>query len=351
MRRVSRIAVAGCATAALAVSVSACGGTSTDATSDDSGKSKGVAIAYDVGGKGDQSFNDAATVGMEKAAKDFKTGQKAVEPSDGESDADKVQRLTELAKQGYNPVVGVGYAYAPAVKEVAGKFPKVTFGIVDDETVQLKNVADLVFHEEQASYLAGVTAAMSTKSKTVGFVGGVDVPLIHKFEAGFVQGVHDTDPKVKVKSQYLTQKAEDGGFSSPDKGKDAAQGQIDGGADVVYAAAGLSGQGVIEAASAKKVWAIGVDSDQYKQDALAKYKESILTSATKDVAGAVYNLAKSVHDGKPATGVVRADLKTGGVGLADSNPEFKNNTKLQAALKKAAEGIADGSIKVKTTTS
>jgi basic membrane protein A len=351
MRRVSRIAVAGVATATLAVSLSACGGSSSDASNSSSsgGKSKGVALAYDVGGKGDQSFNDAATAGMEKAAKEFKYGSQAVEPQDGESNADKVQRLEQLAKSGFNPVIGVGFAYAPAVKEVAAKYPKVTFGIVDDEQNKADNVADLVFHEEEASYLAGVTAAKVTKSNTVGFIGGVDVPLIHKFEAGFKQGVADTKKGVKVKSQYLTETAQEGGFSSPDKGQNAAEGQIDDGADVVYAAAGLSGQGVIQAANAHKVWAIGVDSDQYKQDALAKYKSSILTSATKDVAGAVYNLAKSVHDGKPATGVVRASLATGGVGLADSNPAFKNNAALQAALKKAEAGIKDGSIKVKTS--
>ncbi|WP_329365059.1 BMP family lipoprotein [Streptomyces sp. NBC_01483] len=351
MRRVSRITVAGVATATLAVALSACGGTSSDATSSSSsgGKTKGLALAYDVGGKGDQSFNDAATVGMTKADKEFGYTSQAVEPTDGESDADKVQRLEQLAKQGFNPVIGVGFAYAPAVKEVAAKYPKITFGIIDDEQDKAANVADLVFHEEQASYLAGVAAAKTTKSNTVGFIGGVDVPLIHKFEAGFKQGVTDTKKGVKVKSQYLTETAAEGGFSSPDKGASAAQGQIDAGADVVYAAAGLSGQGVIQTAAKDKVWAIGVDSDQYKQDALAKYKDAILTSAMKDVAGAVYNLAKSVHDGKPETGVVRASLATGGVSLADSNPVFKNNADLQAALKKAEAGIKDGSITVKTS--
>jgi basic membrane protein A len=351
MRRVSRITVAGVATATLAVALSACGGTSSDATSSSSsgGKSKGLALAYDVGGKGDQSFNDAATVGMTKADKEFGYTSQAVEPTDGESDADKVQRLEQLAKQNYNPVIGVGFAYAPAVKEVAAKYPKITFGIIDDEQDKAANIADLVFHEEQASYLAGVAAAKTTKSNTVGFIGGVDVPLIHKFEAGFKQGVTDTKKGVKVKSQYLTETAAEGGFSSPDKGASAAQGQIDAGADVVYAAAGLSGQGVIQTAAKDKVWAIGVDSDQYKQDALAKYKDAILTSAMKDVAGAVYNLAKSVHDGKPETGVVRASLSTGGVSLADSNPVFKNNADLQAALKKAEAGIKDGSITVKTS--
>ncbi|MDQ0405956.1 BMP family ABC transporter substrate-binding protein [Streptomyces sp. NBC_01723] len=348
MRRISRITVAGAATASLALALSACGGTSTSSGSDSDGD-KGLAIAYDVGGKGDQSFNDAAYAGLEQAKKEFGYETADVEPTDGETDADKEQRLVSLAKQGHNPVVGVGYAYAAAIKNAAEKYPDTTFGIVDDATIESKNVADLVFNEEQASYLAGVAAAKTTKTDTVGFVGGVDIPLIHKFQAGFAQGVKDTDPKVKVLSQYLTQTAEEGGFSSPDKGKTAAEGQMEKKADVVYAAAGLSGQGVIEAAAAKKVWAIGVDSDQYKQEALAKYKDYILTSATKDVAKAVYNLAKSVEDGKPETGIVRGDLKSGEVGLSDSNPKFADDAELQAAIKTAKEKIISGEIKVKSS--
>ncbi|MFE7957725.1 BMP family protein [Streptomyces sp. NPDC057413] len=348
MRRVSRIAVAGVATAALAVTVSACGSSSSSSSSSGN-KDLGLALAYDVGGKGDQSFNDAATAGMEKANKEFGYKSTAVEPQDGESDADKVQRLETLAKQGYNPVIGVGFAYAPAVKEAAAKFPKTTFGIVDDNTIKASNVADLVFHEEQASYLAGVAAAKATKSNVVGFIGGVNVPLIHKFEAGFKQGVADTKKGVTVKSQYLTETAQEGGFSSPDKGENAAEGQIDAGADVVYAAAGLSGQGVIKAANARHVWAIGVDSDQYKQDALAKYKASIFTSAMKNVEGAVYDLAKSVHDGKPQTGEIRGSLENGGVSLSNSNPAFAGDKAVQDAVKKAEEGIKNGTIQVKTS--
>jgi basic membrane protein A len=342
------------AVSVIALAAVGCGKSSTD-TSSDSKKSssgyagKGIGLAYDIGGKGDQSFNDAAFAGFQKAETEFKIGGRDIEPQDGESDADKVQRLEQLAKSGYNPVIGVGFVYAPAVKEVAAKYPKITFGIIDDEQDKAANVADMVFHEEQASYLAGVAAAKATKKDHIGFVGGVDIPLIHKFEAGYVQGAQSVNPKIKIEKQYLTQTPQEGGFSSPDKGKDAAEGQIEAGADVIYAAAGLSGQGVIQSAASHKVWAIGVDSDQYKQDALAKYKDYILTSATKDVAGAVYNLAKSVADGKPATGVVRASLATGGVGLADSNPAFKNNADLQAALKKAEAGIKDGSITVKTS--
>ncbi|BET48075.1 MULTISPECIES: BMP family lipoprotein [Streptomyces] len=346
MRRTSRLTRVAVGVASLALAATACGGTSGE-SGDDGGDDKGLAIAYDVGGKGDQSFNDAAYAGLERAKKEFGYQTADIEPTDGETDADKEQRLTSLAKQGYNPVIGVGFAYGPAMKAVAAKYPDTTFGIVDS-VVEGKNVASLVFAENEASYLAGVVAAKATKSKTVGFVGGVDVPLIHKFQAGYEQGVKDTDPKIKVVSQYLTQTAEEGGFSSPDKGKAAAEGQIEKKADVVYAAAGLSGQGVIEAAAKAKIWAIGVDSDQYKQEALAAYKDSILTSALKDINGAVFALAKSVEDGKPLTGTHTFDLKSDGVGLSDSNPKFAEVPGAKEAVEKAKAGIVDGSIKVAT---
>ncbi|MFG3129307.1 BMP family lipoprotein [Streptomyces tendae] len=346
MRRISRLTRVAVGVASLALAATACGGTSGE-SGDDGGDDKGLAIAYDVGGKGDQSFNDAAYAGLERAKKEFGYKTADIEPTDGETDADKEQRLTSLAKQGYNPVIGVGFAYGPAMKAVAAKYPDTTFGIVDS-VVEGKNVASLVFAENEASYLAGVVAAKATKSKTVGFVGGVDVPLIHKFQAGYEQGVKDTDPKIKVVSQYLTQTAEEGGFSSPDKGKAAAEGQIEKKADVVYAAAGLSGQGVIEAAAKAKIWAIGVDSDQYKQEALAAYKDSILTSALKDINGAVFALAKSVEDGKPLTGTHTFDLKSDGVGLSDSNPKFAEVPGAEEAVEKAKAGIVDGSIKVAT---
>ncbi|MFJ3233447.1 BMP family protein [Streptomyces sp. NPDC086787] len=338
--------------AVVALAAAGCGKSSTDSGGGDSqdGKysGKGIGLAYDIGGKGDQSFNDAAYAGFEKAEKEFKIGGRDIEPQDGESDADKVQRLTTLAKAGYNPIIGVGYSYAPAVKEVSAKFPKITFGIIDDNTIQAKNVADMVFHEEQSSYLAGVAAAKATKKGHVGFIGGVDIPLIHKFEDGFVQGAKSVNPKIKIESQYLTQTAQEGGFSSPDKGENAAKGQIDSGADVVYAAAGLSGQGVIKAAAEHKVWAIGVDSDQYGQAPLAKYKDYILTSALKNVGGAVYDLVKSVVDGKPLSGEVRGDLKSGGVGIADSNPKYKTLPGVVAAVEKAKQDITGGTVTIKT---
>jgi basic membrane protein A and related proteins len=351
MRRISRLTRVAVGVASLALAATACGGTSSEGGDSSKSSAKGdlgLAIAYDIGGKGDQSFNDAAYAGLKQAEKEFGYKTADVEPTDGETDADKEQRLASLAKQGYDPVIGVGYAYAAAVKGAAEKYPDTTFGIVDDSTVEMDNVADLVFSEEQASYLAGVAAAETTKTDVVGFIGGVDIPLIHKFRAGFEQGVKATDSKVKVVSQFLTQTAEEGGFSSPDKGKAAAEGQIEKKADVVYQAAGLSGQGVIEAAAKAKVWAIGVDSDQYQQEALAGYKDFILTSATKEVGGSVYALAKSVKDGKALTGTQVFDLKVEGVGLSDSNPKMAEVEGLTDAVAKAEEGIIDGSITVKT---
>ncbi|CCK27890.1 lipoprotein [Streptomyces davaonensis JCM 4913] len=348
MRRTSKLARIAVGVASIALAATACGGTSSDSdSSSETSGDLGLAIAYDIGGKGDQSFNDAAYAGLQKAQKEFGYKTADIEPTEGETDADKEQRLASLAKQGYNPVIGVGFAYGPAMEAVASKYPNTTFGIVDS-VVEGDNVASLVFAEEQASYLAGVAAAKATKTNTVGFVGGVDIPLIHKFEAGYKQGVADTNPKVKVVSQYLTQTAEEGGFSSPDKGKAAAEGQIEKKADVVYQAAGLSGQGVIEAAAKAKVWAIGVDSDQYQQEALSAYKDYILTSALKDVGGAVFALAESVHDDKPLTGVQTFDLKVDGVGLAESNPKMAEIPGLTDAVAKAKEGIIAGDIKVKT---
>ncbi|MEU1182123.1 BMP family ABC transporter substrate-binding protein [Streptomyces sp. NPDC005820] len=355
MSRKSRISQAAVAVAVIALAATGCGESSTgskasDSASSSSGKysGKGIGLAYDIGGKGDQSFNDAAYAGLQKAEKEFGISGRDVEPQDNETDADKIQRLTQLAQAGYNPVIGVGFVYGPAVKEVAAKFPNTTFGIIDDETVQAKNVADMVFHEEQASYLAGVAAAKTSKKAHIGFIGGVDIPLIHKFEAGYVQGAKSVNPSIKIESQYLTETPQEGGFSSPDKGKDAAAGQIEAGADVIYHAAGLSGQGVITEAAAKKVWAIGVDSDQYSQSALAAYKDYILGSALKNVGGAVYDLVKSVHEGKPLSGVVRGSLSNDGVGFADSNPKYKAMTDVVAAVDKAKQAIIDGTVTVNT---
>ncbi|MGW4349454.1 BMP family lipoprotein [Streptomyces sp. NPDC004690] len=351
MRRVAKLSAACIASAALALTATACGSTSSDndsstSSSSDGGKGVKIGLAYDVGGRGDRSFNDSAARGADKAEKEFGGSVKELTAKTSDTEADREQRLSDLADAGYNPIVAIGYAYAPSLTKVAAKYPKTTFGIVDS-VVNGKNVDSITFTEEQGSYLAGVAAALKTKKDHVGFIGGVDVPLIKKFEAGYVQGVKDTNPKIKVDTQYLSHGSDTSGFASPDKGKEAAQGMLDKGADVIYSAAGSSGNGAIEAVSGVKgAWAIGVDSDQYNVPGLAKYKNSILTSVVKNVDVGVYDLIKSVHDGKPVTGNSVYSLAKEGVSLSTSGGFL---TDIQSKLDAAKKKIVDGSIKVKTT--
>jgi basic membrane protein A len=350
VRRVAKLSAACIATAALAMTATACGSTSSDtsSSSSSSGGGKGIKIglAYDVGGRGDRSFNDSAARGADKAEKEFGGSIKELTAKTSDTEADREQRLTDLAQAGYNPIVAVGFSYASSIDKVAKEYPKVSFGLIDS-VATAKNVDSITFTEEQGSYLAGVAAALKTKKDHVGFIGGVDVPLIKKFQAGFVQGVKDTNSKVKVDVQYLSHGSDTSGFSSPDKGKEAASGMLDNGADVVYSAAGSSGNGSIEAVNGVKgAWAIGVDSDQYNIPGLAKYKSSILTSMVKNVDVGVYDFIKSVHDGKPLTGNQIYSLAKGGVSLATSGGFIDDiKTQLDAAKKK----IVDGTVKVKTT--
>ncbi|WP_406429342.1 BMP family protein [Streptomyces sp. NBC_01589] len=346
MRRVSKITAACAITAALALTATACGESSDESTSSDKGQMK-IGMAFDVGGRGDNSFNDSAARGLDKAKAEFKAQTKELTAKNGETPADREQRLESLAEGGYNPVIAIGFAYKDAVDKIAPKYPKVDFGLVDSVS-DAKNVASIVFTEEQGSYLAGVAAALKSKDGQVGFIGGVDLPLIKKFAAGYQQGVLDTNPKAKVQIQYLSTGSDLSGFGSPDKGKAAAKGMLDKGADVIFAAAGGSGAGTIEAVAGQKgAWAIGVDSDQALDPALSKYKDSILTSVVKNVDAGVYDLIKSVKDGKPLTGVQTYSLAKGGVSLTTTGDHI---TDIQAKLDEAKKKIVDGTIKVKTTT-
>jgi basic membrane protein A len=346
LRRVSKITAACAVTAALALTATACGESSDESTSSDKGQMK-IGMAYDVGGRGDNSFNDSAARGLDKAKAEFKAQTKELTAKNGETPADREQRLQSLAEGGYNPVIAIGFAYKDAVDKIAPKYPKVNFGLVDSVS-DAKNVASIVFTEEQGSYLAGVAAALKSKDGQVGFIGGVDLPLIKKFAAGFQQGVLDTNPKAKVQIQYLSTGSDLSGFGSPDKGEAAAKGMLDKGADVIFAAAGGSGAGSIEAVAGQKgAWSIGVDSDQALDPALAKYKDTILTSVVKNVDAGVYDLIKSVKDGKPLTGVQTYSLAKGGVSLTTTGDHL---TDIQAKLDEAKKKIVDGTITVKTTT-
>ena len=352
MRRVTTF-VALAASAALGLS--ACGGsssggaTTTPAASDSSAASSSAAtavkvgLAYDIGGRGDKSFNDAAAAGLDKAKTDLGVEVKELEATAGEKDAAKEERLRLLADGGYDPVIGVGFAYAGALKKVAAEFPDTHFAIVDDSSITAANVTNLVFAEQEGSYLVGVIAAQASKTGNVGFIGGVDVPLIHKFEAGYTAGAKSVNPSITVQVKYLTQPPDFSGFGDPAKGKTAAQGMLDGGADVIYAAAGGSGGGVFDAVAAKKgTWAIGVDSDQYKTAAPA-VQPVIVTSMLKKVDVAVYNMIKSAVDGSPLTGTQTFDLKADGVGYSVSNAAVKAFT---AKADEAKAAIIAGTVTV-----
>jgi basic membrane protein A len=313
------------------------GGGSSTAT-----KTVKVGLAYDVGGRGDKSFNDLAAAGLEKAKTNLKIQTKELSAVQGESDAQKADRLTLLANSGYNPIVAVGFAYAPSVKKVAPKFPKVNFAIVDDNSITAPNVEGLVFSENESSFLVGVAAALASKTKNVGFIGGVATPLIKKFEAGYTAGVHAVDPKIKVQVAYISQAPDFSGFNDPAKAKVIAGGQYDNGADVVYHAAGGSGSGLFQAAAAKNKLAIGVDSDQY-QTAAPNQKPLILTSALKGVDTAVDNFIENDANGKFKSGFIRFSLKDNGVGYATSNPKIDA---YKAKIEEFKAKIISGAIKV-----
>jgi basic membrane protein A len=309
-----------------------------------------VGMAYDVGGRGDKSFNDLAAAGLDKAKADLGVQIKELAATVGETEAAKESRLQLLASSGYNPIVAVGFAYATAVSKVVPKFPKVNFAIIDDDTncgnggTAQPNVECLMFHEEQSSYLVGVAAALASKKKNVGFIGGVDVPLIQKFQAGYVAGVHSVDQSIKVQVKYLTEPPDFGGFNDPTKGKTAALGMYAAGADVVYHAAGGSGAGLFDAAKQDKELAIGVDSDQY-QSAPADEKSLILTSALKGVNTATFTFIKDDVDGKFKAGATRFGLAENGVGYSTSNPAIDP---YKAKIDIAKAGIISGKIVVPT---
>ncbi|MGW4382007.1 BMP family lipoprotein [Kitasatospora sp. NPDC004531] len=332
-------------------SLAACGAKSTDTTDAGAGGASGlkVGMAYDIGGRGDQSFNDSAARGLDQAKSELGATINEAEAKSGESEGDKEQRLKSLVTGGFNPVIAVGFIYQDAVNKVAKENPNVNFAIIDSYSPeQPKNVTSLTFSEEQGSFLAGVAAANKSKNKHVGFIGGVQSELIKKFEAGYVAGAKSVDQNIAVEVTYLSTPPDNTGFADPGKGKQAAAGQLDKGADVIYSAAGSSGSGAIEAVSTAaggNKWAIGVDSDQASQPALSKYKDHILTSMVKNVNTAVFSYVKSVKDGSAAGGVKNFDLKDGGVSLAVTGGFIDD---IKAKLDAATQQITSGATKVPT---
>ncbi|CAN5137250.1 BMP family ABC transporter substrate-binding protein [soil metagenome] len=351
MRRLTKIAAA---SAVLALALTGCakeesptGSEGSEDLCSGSGEGPKVGLAYDVGGRGDQSFNDSAALGMEKAVDELDATCTEAEAQDGEAESAREDRLRALAEEDHNPIIGVGFAYSDATDAVAPDFPEVNFAVIDgfDPTPDEPNdnVAYLGFAEQEGSFLVGVSAALKIEAYHGVFVGGVNNDLIKKFEAGYVAGVEAVNPDIEVEVTYI-EETDLKGFNDPAGGKAAAAAMYEGGADIVYHASGGSGAGVFDAAveAGDGMWAIGVDSDQYLT-ASADAKDHILTSMLKRVDTATFDMTQSMADDKPLTSYQVYDLKADGVGYSTSGGFIDDVT---SDIDEYAEQIISGEIKV-----
>jgi len=281
-----------------------------------------VGIAYDTGGRGDKSFNDSAFSGVQAAIEANGGDYRALPPNSDASN--RADLLTQRADQGYNPIVAVGFAYGDVIGDVAAQYPDTQFAIVDSSGLDENgkplgegNVTGLQFAANEGSFLGGVAAALKTETNHIGFVGGVQTPLIQSFEAGYVAGAKAVKPDITVDVQYISPAGDFTGFNDPAKGQIVAQGMYDKGADIVYHAAGGSGLGVFRAAKDAGKRAIGVDSDQYNTVGDASLQPVIMTSVLKRVDNAVEAYIGDYVDGSAKGGSdIVNDLKSDGVGLS-----------------------------------
>ena len=289
------------------------------------------AIVFDMGGKFDKSFNEAAYNGMERWKKE--TGKKYLE-FEVSSESQREQAIRRMAEKGASPIIAMSFSQASAIEKIAKEFPKLQFAIIDDE-VKLPNVQSVIFKEHEGSFLVGVMAASASKSGKVGFVGGMDIPLIRKFQCGYEQGVKYANPKAEVFANMTGTTG--AAWTDPARGGELAKAQFAKGADVVFAAAGGTGAGVYQAAKDGGKLAIGVDSNQnFMQPG------TMLTSMLKQVDVAVYNISKSFKPGLTVLG-----LKENGVGYAmDENNAKLVTPEMKKKVEAAKAGIISGKIKV-----
>ncbi|MEO6989391.1 MAG: BMP family ABC transporter substrate-binding protein [Aquihabitans sp.] len=307
------------------------------ADGDADGAGEKIGMVFDVGGKGDKSFNDSAFEGLTAASEHMGVEVKELEPSEDGSNREDL--LRELAEDDYGLIVGVGFAFAEVMPGVATDFPDTQFAIVDS-VVEESNVTSIVFAEEEGSFLVGAAAAQSSKSGTIGFVGGVDTELIKKFEAGFAAGAEAVNPDIKVEVKYISTGDDFSGFGNPAGGETIAAGLYEAGADVVYHASGGSGEGVFKAAATADRLAIGVDSNQYLS-ATADQQECILTSMIKRVDVGVYATIKNYLNGESG-GISAFSLSNDGVGYATEGGQLVDT----AAIDDLKAQIIDGEIEV-----
>ncbi|UOF00011.1 BMP family lipoprotein [Bdellovibrio reynosensis] len=284
-----------------------------------------VGLVLDKGGKDDKSFNSAAYLGAKKAEKDLKIDLKYVEATD----TNAIENLHRaFARKNFDLIIGIGFAQKDAVKKIAAQFPKVKFAIVDGE-VDAANVRSLLFEEHEGSFLVGALAAMASKTNSVGFVGGMDIPLIRRFAMGYAAGAKHINPKIKITENYIGVTGE--AWNNPAKAKELALAQYSAGSDVIFVAAGASNSGVFDAAEEKKKFAIGVDSNQnWMKPGI------ILTSMLKAVDVAVFDTIKETQEGKFTGGISRFGLANKGV---DYTLDQHNEKLITADMKKKVEDL------------
>jgi basic membrane protein A len=295
------------------------------------------AVVYDLGGKFDKSFNEGVFNGATKFTKDSGVAFRDLEI---QNDAQREQVLRKFAKDGFSPIMTVGFAWATALGKIADEYPNTKFGIID-MVVDKPNVQSIVFKEQESSFLVGALASMVSKTGKVGFVGGMDIPLISKFECGYAQGVKFASSGKDDVFANMTGTTP-AAWNDPVKGGELAKSQMDRGADIVYAAAGATGQGVLKAAADADKLSIGVDSDQ---DYL--FPGKVLTSMLKHVDVATYKSFMDAKDGTWKPGIQALGLKEGGVDFA---VDEWNKTVLTPDAKAAADAakadIISGKIEV-----
>lgn len=294
------------------------------------------AVVYDVGGKFDKSFNEGVANGAMKFKQDTGIDFRDFEI---QNDAQREQALRRFAHDGHSPIIAVGFTQASALEKVAAEFPDVKFAIID-AVVDKPNVRSIVFKEQEGSFLVGLMAALASKTEKIGFVGGMDIPLIRKFACGYVEGAKYAKPGIEV-MQNMTGTT-GAAWNDPVKGGELAKSQMDRGADVIYHAAGGTGLGVLRAAADAGKLGIGVDSNQ---DGL--FPGHVLTSMLKRVDVATYNTFTDAKNGQFTPGIYVLGLKENGVGYAldDSNKALVTPD-IKSAADKASADIVAGTIKV-----
>ena len=295
-----------------------------------------IGLVLDKGGKDDKSFNTSAYLGAKKAEKDLGIELKYVEATDNNS-LETLHR--HFAQKKYDLVIGIGFAQTDAVKKVAALFPQIQFALVDGE-VSAPNVRSLLFEEHEGSFMMGAAASMKSKTNTIGFIGGMDIPLIRRFQKGYEAGAKYVNPKIIVLNNYIGVTGE--AWNNPAKAKEMALSQIGQKADVLFHAAGASGAGLFDAAADKKVYAIGVDSNQN-----GIKPGVVLTSMLKRVDIAVYETIKSITEKKFKAGIIRFGLKDAGIDWAmDSNNEKLWTQSEKDKLSEIKKNIISGKITV-----